>query len=286
MTQGYIFFGVDDFDSTRNIEHAHALSISLKLADPDRETCVVVHKFEHVPSRYEDSFDYIVELPFGRTEVNHHDALIDWWQLYNATPFDQTLYIDSNSLVVGPIGSLWEVMAGNSMMLGMAHDFRQQFTRNDQKFIPLDKNKIVARDATLVYFEKDEQSSEFFKLADPLFKNWRDVYIETNTEFRVNDFNYTLMFNVVASMTGNPIVQSKSFTYTDLSIDILWNSEIENPEPWMDQLNIWFTDGLELKINNYNQTGIVHYNDPDFLTADIVKKLNDNYRKEKKQKAA
>jgi hypothetical protein len=106
MTQGYIFIGVDDDGSVENITNAYALSLSLKLADPNRETCVVVESFHDVPKRYEDGFDYIVELPFKRTESNHHDVRIDFWQLYYCTPFDQTMFVDTQSIVAGNVDSL------------------------------------------------------------------------------------------------------------------------------------------------------------------------------------
>lgn len=283
MTQGYIFFGVDDQGSTQNIERAYALSISLKLADPDRDTCVVVHQFDQVPKRYEEGFDYIIELPFGRTEVNHHDFRIDWWQLYHATPFEKSLYIDTYSIAVDNLDSLWKIANGQDLIFGVANDYRGYKTRNNKQFLVQDRNNLTAFDAGMIYFEKDLESSEFFKMADPLFKDWRTVYLEVlPTKYRAPDFDFNLMINITAKMIGNPIVQEEMFDYTDLGINFLWTPDEDEEERWIDSLNVWFTRDCDLKINNHRQTGIVTYQDPDFLTKDMLTKLNDYYRKAKK----
>jgi hypothetical protein len=287
MSQGYVFFGIADHDPDKNIECAYALSVSLKLADPERETCVIVEDFDTVPKKYENGFDYIIKLPYGRTEPNHHNFRIDWWQVYYATPFDETIYLDTYSLAVSDLASLWELAGKTNMIFGKAHDFRGDFQRNNQRFVPQDRNNITAFDADMIYFRKEAEPSQFFKMADPVFKNWRDIYREWLTEFRVNDFDFALMINIVARLIGHDVLEDPLFDYTDLSINFLWDPEKpEEAELWLENLNVWYTNSNELKINNHNQRGIVRYDNPKFITQDIIQKLNDSYRKTKTTIAA
>jgi len=279
MTQGYIFLGVDDDDKTRNIDCAYALSLSLKLADPGCETCVVVHKFEHVPKRYEGGFDYIVELPFGRTESNHHNMYIDFWQLYHCTPFDESMFVDTYTLAIDNIASLWDVRVFDDIVFATACDFRGNITVDVERMETQNRNEIEGFKTGLLYFNKDIKSREFFKMADPFFKNWRDVYRETLTEFKATDFDFTLMMNMVAASLGENYVFPTWFEYTDLEINFLYNPEEEEELDWLDSLNLWVTDDVTVKINNHRQTGILHYGSPRVMTADIIKKLNDNFRK-------
>lgn len=282
MTQGYLFFGVDDDGSTQNIECAFALSASLKIADPKRETCVVVNRFDQVPKKYEKAFDYIVELPYGRTEINHHDFRIDFWQIYHATPFDETIYIDTYCIAVDNIDSLWEASHIADLVFATARDFRGKFTRDTEHFAAQDRNQIAAFDTGMVYFTKELEPSEFFKMADPIFKNWRDVYRDILTEYRAEDFDATLMINLVGQLTGNDIIRSDDFDYTDLAINFNWDPETKIQD-WFTTLNIWYTADGSLKINNHRQTGIVRYRYPEFITKEILQKINDNYRKATKK---
>lgn len=281
MTQGYIFLGVDDEDKTRNIDCAYALSLSLKLADPDCETCVVVHKFEHVPKRYEGGFDYIVELPFGRTESNHHNIFIDFWQVYYCTPFDESMYINTYTLAVDNVASLWDVRQVDDIVFASATDFRGDLTYDAGKFITQERNNIAPFKADLIYFNKEQKSSEFFKMADPFFKGWRDIYRDVLTEYKAADFEYTLMTNIVAHSLGEQYTFPAYFDYIDLEINFQYNVDDEDQADWLDSLNIWVTDDVDIKINNHRQTGVWHYGNPRVMTADIIKKLDDNYRKAK-----
>jgi hypothetical protein len=277
MTQGYIFLGVDDPDKTTNIECAYALSLSIKLADPDAETCVVVHKFAHVPIKYENGFDYIVELPYGRTDTNHHNIMLDFWQMYYCTPFDDTMFVNTYSLAIDNISSLWEMQNVDSIVFANAQDFRGKGTYDVSKFIAQAQNKIPEFDADVIYFRKDLLASEFFKMADPVFKNWRDIFRSHLPEYGVGDFDFTLAVNLVAQMLGEHYQSPSYFDYTDLSLNFLYDAETGTQKDWLNSVNIWITDDCAVKINNHRQTGIFYYSDPSVMTTEILRKLHDNY---------
>lgn len=277
MTQGYIFIGVDDTAKAINIECAYALSTSLKLADPTRETCVVVRKFADVPKRYENGFDYIVELPFGRTDANHHDMFIDFWQLYHCTPFDETMFVNTYSLAVDNIDYLWDTDNSGDISFAQSLDFRGALHRDPNLFVVQDKNEINTFNTNMIYFAKNEKTSEFFKMADPVFKGWRNVYGEVLNKYKGSDFDLTLMVNIVAHLLGNEYKNTPYFNYTDLAIDCSY----EEQDNWLEQLNVWHTSNNTLKINNYRQTGIVYYESPALLTTEIIQTLYDNYTKAK-----
>ncbi len=282
MSQGYIFFGIDQYRETKNLECAYALSVSLKMSDPDRETCVVVHKFADVPKKYEGMFDYIIELPYGRTEPNHHDFRIDWWQIYYASPFDESIYLDTYSLALDNVSSLWDAISSEEILFGCARDYRGDIARNNWLFQTQDNNKILGFDTRMVYFRKSKTASEFFKIADPIFKNWREVYTDLLTKVRVSDFDMTLLVNMTAKQTSDDIITNELFDFTDASLDIFWDSEEnEQPDSWRKIFNIWFADDGTLKINNHRQSGIFYYDEPEFVNKTMITRLNDNYRKKK-----
>lgn len=278
MTQGYIFLGVDDTNSVVNITSAYALSISLKLADPTRETCVVVSSFHDVPKKYEDGFDYIVELPFKRTEINHRDVLIDFWQLYYCTPFDQTLFIDTQSIAVDNVDSLWEVADFGCLEFASARNFRGELDYHNSQFDVQRANTIVPFDSGMIYFSKDLESSQFFKVADPYFKNWRIIYRDMLNDTKPMDFDFTLMVNLIAGQLGIQPIKHDHFDYTDLTISVLGSDSETTRTDWIRTLNVWYTKDAKLKINNHRQSGIVRYNSPEFITKEMLTKLNDHYR--------
>jgi hypothetical protein len=277
MTQGYIFLGVDDPDKTTNIECAYALSLSIKLAELGAKTCVVVHKFEHVPKKYENGFDYIVELPYGRTDTNHHNIMLDFWQMYYCTPFDDTMFINTYSLAIDNISSLWEMRKFDSIVFANAQDFRGDDTHDVSKFVAQAHNKIPEFNTDVIYFRKDLLASEFFKMADPVFKNWREIFRSHLTEYSPSDFDFTLMVNLVSQMLGEHYQTPDCFNYIDLLLNFLYDAETDTQKDWLNSVNIWVTNDIDVKINNHRQSGIFYYSDPSVMTTEILRKLHDNY---------
>lgn len=278
MTQGYIFLGADDTNETTNIKCAYALSLSLKLLDPTRKTCVIVTKFDDVSKKYERGFDYIIEMPFGRTDINHHDIFIDFWQLFYCTPFTESLFINTYSLVISNIDKLWLHPDNMDLAFATALDFKGNPSTRVKKFMAQERDNIPIFATDVIYFSKNKLSSEFFKMADPVFKNWRQIYCDVLKENSINNFDFTLMVNIVCYLLGQNNIHYPLFDYTDMSLYAIQDLMVENTS-WKDRLSLWITNGNTVKINNYIQHGILNYNNYDLITPGVLLDLYDNYIK-------
>ena len=98
-SKGFITIGIDtDLD---NVKYSYALALSIKSCDPKAEVCLVVdkNKADLVNKKYLHAFDYITELPFGNTA--HKDGFhgVNFWQLLQCTPFDETIYLDYDTIM-------------------------------------------------------------------------------------------------------------------------------------------------------------------------------------------
>jgi hypothetical protein len=277
MKQGYIILGVDAAGSIQNIKAAYALSLSLKISDPLRETCVVVNNFLDVPAEYEEGFNYIVELPFKRTEASHNDIMIDWWQIYYCTPFEETIAIHNYSIALDNMEMLWHQTSDIDIAFADSCDFRSILCTDVERTHANVRNNIAVYNAKVVYFRKSQIASEFFKMADPVFRSWRESYYATLPEYRPADFDLDLMCGITVSMLGENYPKLKLFNYNDLKINFLFDPTIENPLNWQEQYTVWVTNNLQVKINNHRQRGLFHYGYPQFLTTDIMRKINDSY---------
>lgn len=263
MTQGYVFIGTDDHGHEKNIRQAYALSLMVKILDQERETCVAVKNSNDVPTHYQNGFDYIIELPFGRTEPNHSDINIDFWQTFYFTPFDESMFLTSCSFATNEIKSLWDIAAIDDIVFSNALDFR------GDKIPPLENNKISTLHSDMVYFKNTEKASNFFKMADPVFKNWRDIY--THLHIDRSNFDLSIMNGATSYLLGESYVVPKYFNYA------------KTEQNDIDQLNFWLSDSLELKINNYKQSGIVKYTDENILTDEMIRQIDEHYRNQKRK---
>jgi hypothetical protein len=288
MTQGYIALGIDCPGKTDNLKAAATLAMTAKIADPTREFAVIVRNIHDIPSTYDECFDYIIELPFGQSVEANGDQQIDFWQVFYATPFDDTIWFNTRTLVVDTLESLWEGTEHFDLLFGTAHDFRQARARYQKKFTPQRKNNVLEFTTDMIYFGQNETAAEFFKMADPVLRNWRDVCQEMLIDNRPDKFDFTIMVNIIATMIGYTQPSSDiNFVYTDLDPDNLpVESHEETDTDWTEQINIWFYKGQHVKVNNHRQSGVFVYHDDDILTDESRNEIRTTYSNTQAEAAA
>ena len=100
MSRGFITLGIDTGED--RIKYCYALACSIKLCDPKAEVCLVVDKgrLDFVSDVFHHAFDYIVELPYGNSAYKDGFHGMNLWQLYHVTPFDETIYLDYDTLFI------------------------------------------------------------------------------------------------------------------------------------------------------------------------------------------
>jgi hypothetical protein len=281
MSKGFVTLGIDT-DSDQ-VKYSYALALSIKQCDPTAEVCLVVDKDKSdlVPSKYFDAFDYITELPFGNTGHNDGFHASNIWQLQHTTPFDETIYVDSDTIFKNvDIELLWE----SYERYGIAISSFARSYRN----IPLNKTYMfeteIAYDLpklynSVIYFDRGStESIEWFKMADPVFQNWRDVYNTLFTEKKPDTFSKNLLCNVVTHLLDmENEVTCKLLNFYDMHNKSQYHWSNDVPDNWTDMLNSWFTKKQQLIIENSSISGgIVHYRDRRFLTDEVLNVIKTN----------
>lgn len=274
MTQGYVTLAVDT-ESGIEIKQAVTLAISLKMADPSREVCLLTDKFSTVPKKYEGVFDYIVEFPYGNFDTTE-DGLINIWQLYYSTPFDQTLYIDRRSLVLSnTVQSMWDTFEHEDYVFSKSvSNFRGERISMKHSFYIHERNEIPTFYTNVFYFNKSERSMQFFKMLDVTLKDFRRVYLQQLSSNRPAYFDLNLIINLTIKMLGETTSIHGHIPYTLISLDNILTDDEDLPSDWVEYLSHWMSNDI-LKINNHRQTGIVCYNSNNFLDEEII----NDYRK-------
>jgi hypothetical protein len=274
MSKGFVTLGIDT-DEDR-IFYSHALAMSLKNSSPDSEICLIVDKgkSDFVLKQYPDAFDYITELPFGNTghKDGYHGSNV--WQAFYATPFEETIYVDSDTLFLNVnIDDLWDTFSSYDMAFpSIANSYRNVKCRKDRLFDIETHYNFPQLYSSLCYFKRSSPLAiEWFKMADPLYQNWKDLYQKLFNEKRPPTFNKTVVANSVTQLLDvEKEVSAKIDNFYDLHSygQYLWHYDI--PENWTHMLNYWYTDHNELIVENSSiKSGIIHYRDEEFLTEEV-----------------
>tara|TARA_Y100000389_G_scaffold73229_1_gene69888 strand:+ start:967 stop:1842 length:876 start_codon:yes stop_codon:yes gene_type:complete len=290
MSKGFLLLGIDtDQDQ---IKYAYTTALSIKTCDPEASICLIVDDIEKkLISGYENVFDYIIELPFGNTAYKDGFHGSNIWQLREATPYDETIYIDYDTLFLNTdINQLWEILdVYDIAMPNISRSFRNQPLDRRQLFEFENYYKFPMLYSNFIYFKKDSQLAiDWFKMADPVFQNWRDVYTQLMNDKKPTYFNKNVLCNIVTHLLDvkNEVSVSLNNLY-DLHAHSqhLWNKDI--PDNWTDILNYWFPENNRLIVeNSIISSGIVHYRDENFITEEIINEYRTNINISSRRKAA
>jgi hypothetical protein len=276
--QGYVTFAMNFGEDSDEIRYAYTLACSLKLHDSEREVCLITDKFDNIPSKYEDVFDYIIELPYGDKDYHSPYKEANLWQMYYCTPFEENIYIDRHSVITSDISSVWDTFSIHDIVFPeKVNNFREETINDVSSFTVHDKNKLPNYYTDVFYFKKSAEAAEFFKMADPAFQNWRDTFYEFVKESRPEYFDINLMWNIIAYMIGH----TQHFEYKIYSKVILDSMELideDIPNVWTDYINVWSHNSKILKVNNHIINGIFNYQEPEFLTKEIFNDYKERYK--------
>jgi len=283
--RGFITIGIDT-DADR-VKYSYALSLSIKNCDPEAEVCLVVDKDKSdlVDKNYFDAFDYIVELPFGNT--GHADGYhgSNFWQLAHCTPFDETIYVDADSLFLNvDVGLLWDQFANVDIgMTSIARNFRNGLTQKISDFEIEQKYQLPQNYNQLFYYNTSDEALAWFKMADPIFQNWRQVYSIFFNDIKPDTFDKNILCNLVThclDINNETNVVINNFYDLSVSSQNLWTTDLS--DNWTDSLNNWYTNKQEIIIENSTiSNGIVHYRDENFLTKEIINELKQTFNTRK-----
>lgn len=281
MSKGFVTLGIDT--DTDQIRYSYALALSIKQCDPTAEVCLIVDKDKSdlVPRRYFSAFDYITELPFGNTGYKDGFHASNIWQLQHATPFDETIYVDSDVLFKNvDIDLLWKKFANNGFaMSNFAKSYRNLSATKFNMFDIELNYEMPTLYSSLIYFDRGSaESIEWFKMADPVFQNWRDVYTNIFKEKKPTTFSKNVLCNVVTHLLD---IEKEVSVNLDELVDLenrsqnYWSNDV--PHLWTEMLNSWFTQNQHIIIENSSISGgIIHYRDRRFLTEEILDVIKAN----------
>lgn len=222
---------------------AVTLARSLKYWHRDAKVCLVTDA-----ENYQNSiFDFVVNFPYGNTGGWTTD-----WQVVDASPFHETIKLEADMVVSGPIDHWWTLFRNKPVWISSGcRDFHGKTSQNRSYRKIFDRNNLPDVYNAITYWRVSREAQKFFYQTRQIFEQWNSVKTViqgAQDETASTDLVYALCAEeYITPGIGPQIVHMKS--------KIIGTSA----EDWSKEL-IWeIVDGV-LRINGHNQTGIVHYN--------------------------
>ena len=123
MTQGYVVIAQNT--ATDYVRQAYVLALSIKATQPNINNISLVTD-DTVPEQYLSVFDKIIPIPFGDAASSSEWKVENRWKLYHASPYDETIVLDVDMLVLDNIERVWEWVNGSDLFFtSQVTDYKQ-----------------------------------------------------------------------------------------------------------------------------------------------------------------
>jgi hypothetical protein len=272
MTKGILVLAqnnsVDDY-----VTQAGLLAMSIAVTNPDTLISVVTN--DVVPDEYIQYFDKVIPIPFDDAAENEEWKVSNRWKLYHASPYDETIVMDTDMLVLQDISSWWNFLNEYDLFFtSNVYTYRNELVTGDYYRKVFTANNLPNLYAGFHYFKKSTFAQEFYTWLELVLNNWELFYglyaKEEYPERPSIDVSAAIVSKILDCNDAitNSKVKFPSFTHMKSKIQF-W----DEPKPsWQDCVGTYINKDCEVKIGNHKQNGIFHYTENSFVTDEILER--------------
>jgi len=253
-------------EKTSYVQQACLLALSLKHTNLDCKISIVTD--DSISAKYKNLFDNIIEIPWQDDAQDTEWKIQNRWKLYHCSPYEQTIVMDTDMLVLQDISTWWDFLSNYELFFTTnVYTYRGKRVTGDYYRKAFVNNNLPNLYSGVHYFEKSDFALEFYTWLELVMQNWQkfyEIFIEhdrpTWCSVDVCAAIVTVILNCEDKIS-NKVVKFPSFTHMKPNIQEWYT----NKDKWQDCVGTYFNNNAGLKIGNHQQTGILHYTENDFV---------------------
>jgi hypothetical protein len=252
---------------TDYVKQAYALALSILARAPDTNISIITNDI--IPVTYKDVFDQVISIPWGDLAIKSDWKIDNRWKVYHVTPYRNTVVFDADMLVLDNMSLIWENI-DPIIFTNNVTTYRNELITNRYYRKTFDSNNLPNIYTGMYKFSKCDDAHNFFKLLDTIMQNWK-VFYQTYAPKDMQNWNSVDLSAAIAlKILDSNINNELAFIHMKPRVQN-WK---HIPNNWTDVLPVDVGND-KLYINGYKQSGILHYVEDAFLTADILKWLEE-----------
>lgn len=273
MSKGFLIYA-QNTDQINYIEQAYLLALSIKRTQ-SVVTSVSLVTNDKLPANYLPVFDNVIPVPWfkkftGPLAAEHR------WKLYHISPYDETIVMDADMLLLTDISQWWDYSATYdlkfcSQIANYKHEKISVDTHHRKAFIA---NNLPNPYFGLHYFKKSDAAHDFYKVLEFVCNNWQECY----TMFAPLSYQDWLSMDLAVAITiemmgihADVIDVNNPMLITHMKPALQgWQ---QRPVSWQHVVQPIVTNNCDLLVANIRQQGVFHYVDETFVTQEIIKKF-------------
>ncbi len=255
------------------VQQAYLNAMSIRATNKNAKICLITN--DTVQDKYKQIFDDIVEIPWGDHAKDSDWKIENRWKSYHATPYDESLVMDTDMLVLQDISSWFNFLKNYDLFFtSNVYTYRNELVTNDYYRHTFVKNKLPNLYSGLHYYKKSDTAHEFYTWLEMITNNWQQFYRQhTGGKMYQRKCSIDLSSAIAVKIMGiesqvtNPRAKYPSFVHMKPRIQNWQNSVVDK---WQNRVGTYLGEDLQLKIGNYTQAGVFHYTEDDFVVDRII----------------
>jgi hypothetical protein len=273
--RGYITHAIND-GTVDYLRMAYALALSLRHTQSTVSALtVVVADGQMIPDNYRDAFDHVIAIPDIRPSVVRPGWRVDSFvQLYNLSPYDETVTLDADMLFFDDVSDWWDLLAGQEIAGGTAYTYKGALIEHNPLRSDFYDVGFPDLHNGFLYFRSGEAAKTLFDAMIGNLASWEetsirhfgrpDVPFSSDCAFLTALRDCGLEASAVSNVPGIP-----RFIHMKACLQG-WPGVGEHEREWRAHANYYFDDSLSLYIDGQRIGDPFHYHVRDFVTNELL----------------
>lgn len=254
MTRGFVIMAVGN---KQYRACADTLARSIHNAMPGSKVSLITDWY----TQNNGIYDRIITLPYN--DVDSSDwKLANDWQVYQASPYDETIKLESDMYITRNIDYWWDVLKDRDLNISTTiRDIRGDITTNSFYRKTFVDSKLPDVYNAITYFKKSDLAQQFYSLVRTIFENWG--HYSKLLKFSSEDRATTdVVYAIAATIIGTENCTLPTFTEFSMAH---MKKEINGntTQVWHDEM-VYEIRPEVFRINTYPQMYPVHYHNKEF----------------------
>jgi len=251
---------------------AYAQAMSIKLTMPNIEYAVLVDdKTEpSITDQHRRVFDHVIKIEEDHAKDDEW-KLANEWQVYNLTPFTETIKVESDILFTREIDHWLPTFRLRDVVLSLGcKDYRGRMGESRRYRKLFDDNELPDVYNGLMYFRRSETAWNFFNIAKKLYANWPMLRDEILINCRYEEASTDVIYALATKIIGDEkctLPGCDFINFTHMKNDM---NKWPEGSGWND-LVVTELDLPMIRVNNVNQYHPLHYQVKSFVTDDLIR---------------
>lgn len=279
-TKGFVVVAQNN-NTVDYIKQAYALALSIRYSQKVEQSISIITN-DTIPLQYRAIFDKIISIPGEDMAVNANWKVENRWKIYQATPYDETIVLDTDMLLLEDIDAWWRYCDKYELhFCSRIKNYKAETiidTYHRKTFIA---NNLTNPYFALHYFKKSTIAYNFYKVLEFVTKNWQQchsIMAPVHPQTWLSMDLATAIAIEIMGLQDTALSKNSPMEFIHMKPGIQgWTSV---PTSWQDAVSHVLTNKGELIVSNIKQHKIFHYVEKNFITDDMLVTLralvNDN----------